>query len=67
MRKKLKWALLFTGIGIIIFAVSLFPRYDAGLYNLAGSVLCVSRGLGSGYSGCCVFNVPEITMLTLSN
>lgn len=43
----------------------LFPRYDGGIYQVAGATLAVSRGLGNNPGTFRLFNGPEILMLTL--
>ena len=43
----------------------LFPRYDAGVYQVQGATLVVSRGLGNNPGGFRLFNGPEVPMLTL--
>ena len=43
----------------------LFPRYDAGVYQVQGATLVVSRGLGNNPGGFRLFNGPEMPMLTL--
>ena len=44
----------------------LFPRYDAGLYQVGGKTLIVNRGLGNSF-GFRAFNRPEISVITLSS
>ena len=43
----------------------LFPCYDAGVYQVQGATLVVSRGLGNNPGGFRLFNGPEVPMLTL--
>ena len=43
----------------------LLPRYDAGLYELSGVPLIVSRGLGNSVFPLRVFNRPELVLITL--
>ena len=51
--------------GLISHDLELFPDYTAGLYEDNGSVLCVSRGLGSSGASFRLFNRPEVAVLTL--
>ncbi len=44
-----------------------FPKYSAGLYDVNGKKLIVSRGLGRGVRGFRFFNRPEINVITLEN
>lgn len=44
-----------------------FPEYDSGEYTVDGKTLIVNRGLGNGYFGVRIFNMPEISVITLSN
>ena len=51
--------------GLISHDLELFPDYTAGLYEVNGSVLFVSRGLGSSGASFRLFNRPEVAVLTL--
>ena len=43
----------------------LFPKYDAGNFQIDGSELIVSRGLGNGQGNFRFLNQPEIVLITL--
>lgn len=45
----------------------LFPKYDSGLYNLDDSKMIVNRGLGNGEVPIRIFNIPEISVITLNS
>ncbi len=45
----------------------LFPKYSQGEYNIEGSAMIVSRGLGRGNTGFRLFNRPEIGVITLKS
>ena len=51
--------------GLISHDLELFPDYTAGLYEVNGSVLFVSRGLGNSGASFRLFNRPEVAVLTL--
>lgn len=44
-----------------------FPKYDAGLYRVAGMDLVVSRGLGNSIIPLRINNRPEVVIVTLSH
>ena len=44
-----------------------FPSYTAGLYDLAGGELMVSRGLGNGGSSFRLFNRPHLPLIILES
>ncbi|WP_096233565.1 metallophosphoesterase [Thermoanaerobacterium sp. RBIITD] len=44
----------------------IFPKYDAGEYQINGKELIVNRGLGNSF-GFRIFNRPEISVIILSN
>ena len=43
----------------------LFPKYDAGNFQIEDSELIVSRGLGNGQGNFRFLNQPEIVLITL--
>lgn len=45
----------------------IFPKFDAGEYEIDGKELIVNRGLGNGYFGVRIFNPPEISVITLKD
>ncbi|MCB2342614.1 metallophosphoesterase [Clostridium estertheticum] len=45
----------------------LFPKYDAGKYQINGKELIVNRGLGDGNLLIRIFNRPEISVITLKH
>ena len=51
--------------GVISPNRTLFPEYDAGIYEYNDSNLIVSRGLSSGATGIRIFNQPELVVVTL--
>ena len=51
--------------GLISVERSLFPSYTAGFYQVNGSDLFVSRGLGNSGRTFRLFNRPELVVLTL--
>lgn len=53
--------------GLISPNRTLFPKYDAGLYEYNESNLVVSRGLSRGVAGVRLFNQPELVVVTLKS
>ena len=51
--------------GLISHDLELLPDYTAGLYEVNGSALFVSRGLGNAGPSFRLFNRPEVAVLTL--
>lgn len=51
--------------GMVSPQVSLFPKYDAGIFSENGHQMVVSRGLGSHSIMPRIFNAPEIVSVTL--
>lgn len=51
--------------GVISPQMELFPEYDAGLYKKDGTVLALTRGLGSHFPPIRVGNRPELMVLHL--
>lgn len=51
--------------GLIGVERELFPSYTAGLYEVDGAKLFVSRGLGNSGRAFRVFNRPQVAVLTL--
>ena len=41
------------------------PQYTAGMYELGGTVMCVSRGLGNSSFPLRIGNKPELVTVTL--
>ena len=52
------------GRGVYAPQQGLFPRFDAGQYEIGRSILHVSRGLGNTIPFPRVFNTPELNVLT---
>lgn len=52
--------------GVIDPSLRLFPKYDAGRYEEEGSVMILSRGLGTHHIRFRFFNVPELSVIDLS-
>jgi len=50
----------FIDKGVLSPEVKLFPKYDAGIYRKADSIMCVSKGLGYGTIPFRLFNRPEV-------
>jgi len=53
--------------GVLSPDVSLFPKYDKGVFNKENASMCVSRGLGYGTIPFRIFNNPEIVQITLKS
>ena len=53
--------------GLISPNRTLFPQYDAGIYEYNNSNLIVSRCLSRGQTGIRIFNKPELVVLTLNS
>jgi len=53
--------------GVISPNRTLFPKYDAGMYEHKDSNLIVSRGLSRGATGIRVFNQPELVVVNLKS
>ena len=53
--------------GVLSPERTLFPKYDAGRFNLGGKIMIVNRGLGNETIIPRIFNRPEITIITLEN
>ena len=53
--------------GVISPSLRLFPKYDAGLYENGDSTMVLTRGLGTHHIRLRFFNVPEISVINLSN
>lgn len=51
--------------GVIAPSLRLFPKYDFGRFEKKGSVMYLSRGLGSHTIPIRIFNNPEIMSITL--
>ena len=51
--------------GLISHDMTFFPSYTAGLYELNGSCLFATRGLGNSGPSFRLFNRPEVATLTL--
>ena len=51
--------------GVISSRLSLFPKYDGGMFELDGSVMIVSRGLGSHTIPLRVFNPCELCIIDI--
>ena len=51
--------------GVISPSRTLFPKYDAGIYEYNDSNLIVSRGLSRGATGIRIFNQPELVVVNL--
>ena len=51
--------------GLAASNMGLFPEYDAGLFELPGYMLFISRGLGNSVSLPRFLNTPEIVSITL--
>ncbi len=51
--------------GILSPDVTLFPKYDGGIYELNSRKMLVSRGLSAGNFGLRFLNSPEIISITL--
>ena len=51
--------------GIISPNRTLFPKYDAGVYEYNDSNLIVSRGMSRGATGIRIFNQPELVVVNL--
>lgn len=52
--------------GIISPNRTLFPKYDAGIYEYGDSKLVVSRGMSRGQTGIRVLNQPELVVIELN-
>lgn len=52
--------------GVISPNRTLFPKYDAGIYEHQDSELVVSRGLSRGQTGIRLFNQPELLVIELN-
>lgn len=53
--------------GIFSPEVSLFPKYQRGLYTDSGSQMVVSAGLGNSGTPFRLFNTPELVIVTLKS
>lgn len=54
--------------GVVSPDISLFPKYDSGLYRISERVQAyVSRGVGSSRNYPRLHNPPEVTFITLAN
>lgn len=53
--------------GVISPSLRLFPKYDAGLYENGASTMILTRGLGTHHIRLRFFNIPEISVINLSN
>lgn len=53
--------------GVLSPDTGLFPKYDAGRYDIGGMDMVVSCGLGNSIKGIRVFNTPEIVEITLGS
>lgn len=53
--------------GLLSPETLLFPKYDAGMYQLGNSTMILSRGLGRGRMGIRIFNPPDVVSVTLHN
>jgi uncharacterized protein len=53
--------------GVVAPDQGFLPKYDAGKYELGGSVMIVNRGLGNSIIPQRLFNRPEIIEVTLSS
>ena len=53
--------------GLISPNRTLFPEYDAGLYECGNSNMIVSRGMSRGATGVRLFNQPELILVTLNS
>jgi len=51
--------------GVISPQMELFPKYDAGIYEKDGTVLAVTRGLGTHFPPIRIANRPEILVLDI--
>lgn len=60
-----QWRIPFTGIGIYAPGQGLFPKYVSGVYEEGKTRMIVSRGLGNSQFPLRLFNLPEITEITL--
>ena len=54
------------GRGVYAPQQGIFPRFDAGQYEIGRSILHVSRGLGNTIPFPRVFNTPELNVLTFT-
>ena len=52
--------------GLLSPEITLFPKYDGGVFKIDKSLMCVSRGLGYGTIPFRLFNRPEIVCIKLS-
>ena len=53
--------------GVISPSLRLFPRYDAGEFEMEGSRMIISRGLGLHHIKLRFFNSPEISVIKLKS
>nr|MBP3598293.1 metallophosphoesterase [Eubacterium sp.] len=51
--------------GVIDPSLRLFPKYDAGRFEIDSSVMILTRGLGTHHIRLRFFNVPEISVIDL--
>jgi len=51
--------------GLLSPAREWFPKYDAGLYRVGGTVMNVNRGLGNSIIPFRLFNPPDISLISL--
>ena len=51
--------------GLLSPAREWFPKYDAGLYRVGGTVMNVNRGLGNSIIPFRLFNPPDISLIRL--
>ena len=53
--------------GVIAPSFQLFPKYDFGQFQLGNSTMILSRGLAVHSIKIRIFNVPELSVITLQN
>lgn len=59
-----QWRLPFVG-GLVAPHQGVFPKYDAGRFEVEGTTLFISRGLGTSYVPQRILNQPELIVVTL--
>lgn len=53
--------------GILSPEITFFPEYDAGIFEQKNTTMIVNRGLGYGAIPIRIFNMPEISVITLKS
>ena len=57
----------FINKGIMSPEKRIFPKYDAGKFEVGNTIMIINRGIGASSFELRVFNNPEITVIKLKH